>query len=131
MLHHRHVDADAGRSAPADWLRYHHPAGQAIRDDVAYNQSESRPLKHVTDLMLRCLVAGSGPGQLLLAAADGRGQFEVRIPNHGGAIRLLHGGRLVAAVESGAVAGVQFHPERSGAAGARFLANALSWSRSA
>ncbi len=42
-----------------------------------------------------------------------------------------HGGALVAAVESGVVAGVQFHPERSGAAGARFLANALRWSRSA
>ena len=42
-----------------------------------------------------------------------------------------HDGDLVAAVESGCVAGVQFHPERSGAAGARFLANALTWSRSA
>jgi glutamine amidotransferase len=42
-----------------------------------------------------------------------------------------HGGPVVAAVESGPVAGVQFHPERSGAAGARVLANALAWSRSA
>jgi glutamine amidotransferase len=42
-----------------------------------------------------------------------------------------HGGPVVAAVESGPVAGVQFHPERSGPAGARFLANALAWSRSA
>jgi imidazole glycerol-phosphate synthase subunit HisH len=42
-----------------------------------------------------------------------------------------HDGSLVAAVESGPVAGVQFHPERSGAAGARFLENALAWSRSA
>ena len=42
-----------------------------------------------------------------------------------------HGGRVVAAVESGAIAGVQFHPERSGPAGARCLANALRWSRSA
>jgi glutamine amidotransferase len=42
-----------------------------------------------------------------------------------------HGGTLVAAVESGFVAGVQFHPERSAAAGARFLSNALQWSRSA
>jgi len=42
-----------------------------------------------------------------------------------------HEGTVVAAVESGAVAGVQFHPERSAAAGARVLENALLWSRSA
>jgi imidazole glycerol-phosphate synthase subunit HisH len=42
-----------------------------------------------------------------------------------------HDHPLVAAVERGAVAGVQFHPERSGSAGARFLANVLAWSRSA
>jgi glutamine amidotransferase len=41
-----------------------------------------------------------------------------------------HGGRVVAAVEQGAVAGVQFHPERSAHAGARLLENALAWSRS-
>ena len=42
-----------------------------------------------------------------------------------------HGAPLVAAVESGPLAGVQFHPERSGPAGARVLENALAWSRSA
>jgi glutamine amidotransferase len=42
-----------------------------------------------------------------------------------------HDGRIVAAVECGAVAGVQFHPERSAGAGARLLENALAWSRSA
>ena len=42
-----------------------------------------------------------------------------------------HDGTVVAAVESGPLAGVQFHPERSGAAGARVLENALRWSRSA
>jgi imidazole glycerol-phosphate synthase subunit HisH len=42
-----------------------------------------------------------------------------------------HDGRLVAAVESGPVAGVQFHPERSAAAGARVLENLVRWSRSA
>jgi len=42
-----------------------------------------------------------------------------------------HEGRVVAAVEGGAVTGVQFHPERSGPAGARVLANAMRWSRSA
>lgn len=42
-----------------------------------------------------------------------------------------HGGRVVAAVERGSVAGVQFHPERSGPAGTRVLENAIRWSRSA
>ena len=42
-----------------------------------------------------------------------------------------HDGPLVAAVERGPLAGVQFHPERSAAAGARVLENLLRWSRSA
>lgn len=42
-----------------------------------------------------------------------------------------HGGRIVAAVEQGALAGVQFHPERSGPAGRRVLENVLAWSRDA
>jgi imidazole glycerol-phosphate synthase subunit HisH len=42
-----------------------------------------------------------------------------------------HDGPLVAAVEAGPLAGVQFHPERSAAAGARVLQNLLRWSRSA
>lgn len=41
-----------------------------------------------------------------------------------------HDGEVVAAVAAGPLAGVQFHPERSGAAGARILENALAWSRS-
>ena len=45
--------------------------------------------------------------------------------------RVDHDGTVVAAVENGALAGVQFHPERSGAAGARLLENVLEWSRSA
>ena len=42
-----------------------------------------------------------------------------------------HDGMVVAAVEHGLLAGVQFHPERSGAAGGRILENLLRWSRSA
>jgi imidazole glycerol-phosphate synthase subunit HisH len=42
-----------------------------------------------------------------------------------------HGSTLVAAVERDAVAGVQFHPERSADAGARLLENLVRWSRSA
>jgi glutamine amidotransferase len=42
-----------------------------------------------------------------------------------------HDRPLVAAVERGAIAGVQFHPERSGQTGARVLSNVMRWSRSA
>jgi imidazole glycerol-phosphate synthase subunit HisH len=38
-----------------------------------------------------------------------------------------HGGRFAAAVLKGNVAGVQFHPEKSQAAGAWLLANVLEW----
>jgi len=38
-----------------------------------------------------------------------------------------HGGRFAAAVMRGNVAGVQFHPEKSQAAGARLLTNILEW----
>jgi imidazole glycerol-phosphate synthase subunit HisH len=42
-----------------------------------------------------------------------------------------HDGPLVAAVEQGPVAGVQFHPERSGRVGVQILRNAIAWSKSA
>ncbi len=45
--------------------------------------------------------------------------------------RVDHDGPIVAAVEQGSLAGVQFHPERSGAAGARALRNLVQWSKSA
>lgn len=38
-----------------------------------------------------------------------------------------HGGRFVSAVDRGNVLGVQFHPERSGAAGLRLLGNFTRW----
>ena len=53
-------------------------------------------------------------------------------PADGGVVAEVdHDGAVVAAVERGAVAGVQFHPERSASPGARVLENAVAWSRSA
>jgi glutamine amidotransferase len=44
--------------------------------------------------------------------------------------RVEHDGSIAAAVERGPLAGVQFHPERSGTAGAQVLRQVLTWSRS-
>jgi imidazole glycerol-phosphate synthase subunit HisH len=57
--------------------------------------------------------------------------FAAEPANTVGVAEVEHDGTLVAAVESGPLAGVQFHPERSGPAGARVLENAVRWSRSA
>lgn len=42
-------------------------------------------------------------------------------------VETTHGAAFAAAVARGHVAGAQFHPERSGAVGARFLRNFLEW----
>ena len=42
-----------------------------------------------------------------------------------------HDGTIVAGVERDGLAGVQFHPERSGAPGGRVLRNVLRWSSAA
>lgn len=75
----------------------------------------------------------TGPS-VLLEGLDGHDVYFAHsyacLPENGaGVAEVDHDGPVVAAVEYGAVAGVQFHPERSGPAGSRVLRNAIAWSR--
>lgn len=77
----------------------------------------------------------SGDGKLL-AGADGEDVYfahsyaaQPEKPGHTIAT-VEHDGLVAAAVEAGNVCGFQFHPERSGHAGARVLENLVRWSRS-
>jgi glutamine amidotransferase len=80
-------------------------------------------------------LAESRPGPIL-AGVGGRDVYFAHsyaaVPEDPGVVlaTIDHDGPVVAAVGTGALAGVQFHPERSAAAGARVLENLLAWSRS-
>ena len=76
------------------------------------------------------------PRSTLLAGLDGRDVYFAHSyaadpsDKHVTAADTDHDGPIIAAVEHGPIAGVQFHPERSGSTGASVLEKALEWSRS-
>ncbi|HEV2968345.1 MAG TPA: signal peptidase I [Pirellulales bacterium] len=102
------------RSPSINWLNYVHwrrtaggplTIGEApIRDEDGYNQTTSRQLNDVTDLMLVCQLSASGKGTLQLKARDGREEFQVSILPATGAIALARNGREVQSIQ--AVAGL-------------------------
>ncbi len=72
------------------------------------------------------------PSSLLSGVDDGEHVYFVHsyaaTPDDAGCVVAVtdHGGEIVAAVEAGSIAGTQFHPEKSGAAGLRVYANFVS-----
>jgi signal peptidase I len=110
--------ASAGtHSVPYDWLSYNHrrPTGSPaaveespVLDDDGYNQSASRQLNRVIDLMLVCSMSTVGDGELALKANDGRESFQVSIVTATGAITLARNGRVAQTAQ--ATAGVLSRP---------------------
>ncbi|HEV3416617.1 MAG TPA: signal peptidase I [Pirellulales bacterium] len=95
-----------------NWLNYVHwrrtPGGPTtieespIRDEDGYNQTTSRKLNQVTDLMLVCRLSASGKGELLLKARDSREEFQVSVQPSTGTIALARNGREVQSVQAAA-----------------------------
>ena len=92
-------------SQRVDWLTYEHRqfsalaakgTPSAILNDIAYNQSESRELAPVPDVMLRCTARVVGDGALLFKVDDFRDEFVVRLSAGTQGAKLLRNGQEVA-----------------------------------
>ncbi len=93
------------KQADIQWLNYvhwrptigSHPVVEesSILDEDSYNQTASRQLNRVNDLMLVCSLSTVGDGELAFKANDGRENFQVSIIPTTGAITLEQGGRIV------------------------------------
>ncbi|NIP85549.1 MAG: hypothetical protein GTO03_08285 [Planctomycetales bacterium] len=98
--------ADREQPLAVDWLWFQHPAQPAPRaplsrpllvtDDYGYNQSLSRSLNPVNDLLLVTRLVTSGPGELCLRGVTADHQFLVRLQPAAGSGQLYVDGRLVA-----------------------------------
>lgn len=95
----------AGRKHVTDWLAYHHvepttAAGKSespILDGSPTDQSESRRLNPVADVLLRCKIHGAVDGACYLRARSRGDDFRVSLPLGTGAVRLSHNGNRVRA----------------------------------
>jgi signal peptidase I len=94
---HRAIARTSGTHAKADafdptsaihWLAYHRQracsAGEApgdgpILDESPYDQAESRVLNPLSDIMLRCQLTASGPGEVFLTATVRGEAFLIRL----------------------------------------------------
>ena len=73
------VGTDVQDGVRLDWLEFRAARDRPLTDDDAYNQSESRRLNLVSDVMLRCELSLAGPGELVVRTDVAGERFEVRL----------------------------------------------------
>ncbi len=83
----------ANERADVRWLRYRHPSGESITDDVTYNAGITRKLNHVDEFLLSVDVRLHGTGTLFLRLEDGRSAGEIRFALPGGTLEVIATGQ--------------------------------------
>jgi signal peptidase I len=86
-----------------DWLTYRHEhdfqpgsaVDAAIVDESPVDQSESRILEPVTDLLLDCRLQATGDGEVLLRAGSTSDEFTANLDIRSGAGQLRQNGRIL------------------------------------
>jgi signal peptidase I len=97
-------------TAPYEWLNYTHwrrgstaaIQESPILDEDGYNQTASRQLNRVGDLMLVCSLSAVGDGELAFKANDGQESFRVSIVPATGEINLARHDRVVQTAQASA-----------------------------
>jgi signal peptidase I len=78
-----------------DWLEFHAARNRPPTDDDSYNQSESRRLNKINDVMLACELHCIGSGELVIRSEIERDRFDLRInPGQRFAVLLRNGEEL-------------------------------------
>ena len=83
-------------SEKIQWIDFHPYRNQPVTDDYDYNQSESRRLNHVPDLMLRFSMNWDDADEFYIQSAVGGETFELTISEVEHQIRLKRDGKVVA-----------------------------------
>jgi signal peptidase I len=83
ILAHTNKPLNPSETPPAkpsyDWLSFHALRNRPLTDDDSYNQSESRRLNQISDVMLSCELRCIGPGEVVIRSEIDGDRFEVRI----------------------------------------------------
>ena len=85
-----------GISSEIQWLGFHPQRNGLVTDDYDYNQSESRRLNPVTDLMLSCGMGLADTEEFYVRSNVSNDQFELIVSSAEQKIQLIRGGEKLA-----------------------------------